>query len=253
MGTIIASGVVGLAKGMAPQAHGVGYDWNNDEAEATNEVANGMLISNHSYGYIATDIQDWQFGAYINESYRWDAILYNAPYYMMVVSCGNDGGDNSSNGDPLDGNAYFDKLSAMSTCKNNMAVANAGDASVTSDGTSINVSINPSSSEGPTDDYRIKPDITGNGTFLYSTLHNSNTSYASYSGTSMSSPNVAGSLLLLQQHYNDVNGSFMRASTLKGIALHTANDAGSNGPDAVWGWGLMNTKWYGIYCLRRKP
>ena len=58
----------------------------------------------------------------------------------------------------------------------------------------------------------------------------------------MASPNVAGSLLLLQQHYNNLNGSFMRAATLKGVALHTADDAGSNGPDAVYGWGLMNAK-----------
>jgi len=242
MGTIIASGLVSLAKGMAPQAHGVGYDWNDDEAEATNEAANGMLISNHSYGYNMNDLDDWVFGAYINESYRWDAILYNAPYYLHVSSAGNDGHNNSSNGDPLDGNSAYDKLSAMSVCKNNLVIANSIDANVTSDGTLISVNIDGGSSEGPTDDLRIKPDIAGNGYLLYSTLQNSNTSYGSYSGTSMASPNVAGSLLLLQQHYNNVNGTFMRASTLKGLALHTADDAGPSGPDAIWGWGLLNTK-----------
>lgn len=34
----------------------------------------------------------------------------------------------------------------------------------------------------------------------------------------------------------------MRAATLKGLVLHTADDAGPSGPDAVWGWGLMNAK-----------
>ena len=34
----------------------------------------------------------------------------------------------------------------------------------------------------------------------------------------------------------------MRASTLKGLALHTADDVGPVGPDANHGWGLMNTK-----------
>ena len=58
----------------------------------------------------------------------------------------------------------------------------------------------------------------------------------------MASPNVAGSLLLLQQYYHQVNGVFMRASTLKGLALHTADDVGPVGPDANHGWGLMNTK-----------
>ena len=34
----------------------------------------------------------------------------------------------------------------------------------------------------------------------------------------------------------------MRSATLKGVALHTADDAGPNGPDAVYGWGLLNAK-----------
>ena len=34
-GTIIASGVQADAKGMAPHAEAIGYDWNNDTAEAT--------------------------------------------------------------------------------------------------------------------------------------------------------------------------------------------------------------------------
>lgn len=59
----------------------------------------------------------------------------------------------------------------------------------------------------------------------------------------MAAPNVTGSLLLLQQHYKNLNnGDFMRASTLKGLALHTADDAGFSGPDAVFGWGLLNAK-----------
>lgn len=58
----------------------------------------------------------------------------------------------------------------------------------------------------------------------------------------MASPNVAGSLLLLQQHANNVNGNFYRAATIKGLALHTADDAGTTGPDAKFGWGLMNAK-----------
>jgi chitodextrinase len=123
-----------------------------------------------------------------------------------------------------------------------MVVANSQDATIDDAGNLVSVFINSSSSQGPTDDYRIKPDITGNGTSLYSTYESSNTAYASITGTSMASPNVAGSLLLLQQHANNVNGSFMRSATLKGLALHTADDAGIAGPDANWGWGLMNTK-----------
>jgi len=241
-GTIIASGVVADAKGMAPHANAVGYDWNNDLSEATSAAAGGMLISNHSYGYRGDQLPDWYFGAYIAESRDWDNLMYNSPYYMMVVAAGNDGNQNSYNGSPLGGNSSFDKLSGHSTAKNNMVVANAQDANIDANGNLVAVAINSSSSEGPTDDYRIKPDITGNGTGVYSTYESSNTAYNSITGTSMASPNVAGSLLLLQEHANNVFGNYMRAATLKGLALHTADDAGITGPDAVFGWGLMNTK-----------
>ncbi|WP_299433608.1 fibronectin type III domain-containing protein [uncultured Aquimarina sp.] len=241
-GTIMASGVQANAKGMASQAKVNGYMWNNDVAEATTAAANGMLLSNHSYGFRSDLVPDQYFGAYIDESEAWDEVMFNAPYYLMVVAAGNDGNQNSYNGSPLDGNSSYDKLTGHSTSKNNMVVANAQDASINADGSLSSVSINSSSSEGPTDDFRIKPDITGNGTSVYSTYENSDTAYASITGTSMASPNVTGSLLLLQQHYNNLNGSFMRAATLKGVALHTADDAGPSGPDAVYGWGLMNTK-----------
>lgn len=240
-GTITASGVQASAKGMSPQSRVRGYMWNNDVAEATAAASNGMLLSNHSYGYRSDLVPDYYFGAYITESRNWDEVMHNAPYYLMVVAAGNDGNTNY-NGSPLNGNSAYDKLTGHSTSKNNLVVANAQDANIDSNGNLISVTINSSSSEGPTDDLRIKPDITGNGTSVYSTYENSDTAYASITGTSMASPNVTGTLLLLQQHHNDLNGNFMRAATLKGLAMHTADDAGPSGPDAVYGWGLLNAK-----------
>ncbi|WP_234859272.1 S8 family serine peptidase [Aquimarina aquimarini] len=241
-GTIVASGVQANAKGMAPQAKARTSDWNNDASEATTAASNGMLLSNHSYGFRGDLVPDQYFGAYIDESRTWDQIMHNAPYYLMVVAAGNDGNKDTYNAQPLDGNSQYDKLTGHSTSKNNLVVANANDANVNANGDLISVSINSSSSEGPTDDYRIKPDITGNGTQVYSTYDNSDTAYNSITGTSMASPNVTGSLLLLQQHYNNLKGNFMKAATLKGLALHTASDIGPSGPDAVHGWGLLNTK-----------
>lgn len=241
-GTIIASGVVANAKGMAPQARAIGYEWNSDLAEATSAAANGMLISNHSYGFGSQNVPDYYFGAYITDSRDWDNLLYNAPYYLMVVAAGNDGATNY-NSLPLNPSyPQYDKLTGHATSKNNMVVANAQDANIDNAGNLISVAINSSSSQGPTDDLRIKPDITGNGTAVYSTYETSNTAYGSITGTSMASPNVAGTLLLLQQHANNVKGSFMRAATLKGLAMHTADDAGIVGPDAIFGWGLLNAK-----------
>ncbi len=247
-GTIVASGVQANAKGMAPYAQARTADWNNDKSEATSQASNGMLLSNHSYGYAfrnqfgQVQLPQHYFGGYITESRDWDEIMFNAPNYLMVVAAGNDGNDNTANQNPTGGSGW-DKLTGHSTSKNNLVVANAQDANIDAAGNLVSVSINSSSSEGPTDDFRIKPDITGNGTGVYSTYDNSDTAYNSITGTSMASPNVTGSLLLLQQHYKNLNsGAFMRAATLKGIALHTADDAGASGPDAVFGWGLLNTK-----------
>mgnify|MGYP001041512204 FL=1 len=250
-GTILASGVNPEAKGMAPQANGVSFRWNQDVPEATVAAAAGMLLSNHSYGYNLSALADADIGAYLYDARDFDDIMYNAPFYLQVVSAGNDGGDGSSNGDPLEGNNLFDKLSGMSPSKNNLTVANGQDAVVDEDGNLVSMNRNNGSSEGPTDDLRVKPDIIGNGTNLISPVGD-DASYGNYSGTSMSGPNVMGSLLLLQQHHSNIYGSFMKAATLKGLALHTADDItpdNSNsstqsliGPDATTGWGLLNTK-----------
>ena len=249
-GTILASGVNPEAKGMAPQAKGVSYRWNQDISEGAAAAAEGMLLSNHSYGYPLSNVGSGA-GVYGYDAKEFDAIMYNAPYYLQVVSAGNDGGNNSSNNEPLEGNSQFDKLTGMNTAKNNLSVANGQDAEIDMDGNLVSMNRNNGSSEGPTDDLRIKPDITGNGSGLISPVGGSN-GYGNYTGTSMSGPNVMGSLLLVQQHYNNVNGSFMLGATLKGLALHTADDItpdNSNassqslvGPDATTGWGLLNTK-----------
>src|SRR5690554_664548 len=240
VGTITASGVQANAKGMAPRSRVKAYQWDNDLSEATTAASNGMLLSNHSYGYRADQLPDDMFGAYREDARDWDNLMFNTPHYLMVSAAGNDGNVTHYNGQPFQ--SGYDMLSGHATSKNNLVVANAQDANVDSNGNLISVAISSSSSPGPTDDFRIKPDIAGNGAGVYSTYDNSNTAYNSISGTSMASPNVTGSLLLLQEHYNNINGSFMRAATLKGLALHTADDAGALGPDARFGWGLLNAK-----------
>ena len=246
LGTMISRGVRSNAKGMAPMASAVSYDWGDDLNEVNLEASNGLLISNHSYGtpiFIngSTNVPPSGIGTIIPRQ-KHDGIHYAYPYYLQVASAGNDGSEENIN--PTQNG--FDQIIGEKVSKNNLVVANANDVIYYSNGF-VYTTINSSSSKGPSDDGRIKPDITGNGTGVYSTDSDPNdpsktSLYRSATGTSMASPNIAGSLLLLQQYYNELNSKYMRSATLKGLACHTATDKGNPGPDPIFGWGVLNTK-----------
>ncbi|MCM5662158.1 S8 family serine peptidase [Galbibacter mesophilus] len=244
LGTIIASGVDAKAKGVAYNAEGVTFDWSNDEAEVAEAAANGMLLSNHSYGISGRTIPDWYFGAYIYQAQEWDEIMYNAPYYLMVTAAGNTQ-QYQYNEAPNVGTAAdaYDLLLGYAVAKNGLTVAAADNVVLDENENLLNADIASFSNFGPTDDGRIKPDITGEGVDVYSAYDDSNASYIAQSGTSMAAPGVTGSLLLLQQYYKETHNTFMKAATLKGLALHTADEAGDfPGPDYRFGWGIINTK-----------
>lgn len=242
-GTIGAKGSDSSAKGMAPKATILSYDWTRDSSEVLLSISNNnLLLSNHSYGVPVqeddgTIIDSWIMGCYDSSAREWDEVLYNNPNYLMVCSAGN-AGNTTYQGGLADG---FDKLTTEKNAKNNLVVANANPQTAIFTGDLTSFPINSGSSQGPTDDVRIKPDIAGDGTNLYSSI--TGNAYSTYSGTSMSSPNVTGSLALLQEYYHDLYSKYMLASTLKGLVCHTAIDDNSNvGPDPFFGWGLLNAE-----------
>ena len=237
-GTMVGSGsqVNGQAKGMAPMAELLAYDFGADEPEMTSAASQGMILSNHSYGIPADNVPLWYIGYYDSNARNIDRIIYNAPYYLPIIAAGNDrqSGANSEDGG-------YDYLTDKGVAKNNIVVAATFEVLEYEDASDVFMS--SFSSWGPTDDGRIKPDISAKGVNMYSASGGSNASYTNMSGTSMATPNVSGSLLLLQQHYNDLNGEYMLASTLRALALHTADEAGfAPGPDYRFGWGLLNTQ-----------
>jgi surface protein len=277
-GIVGSAGVVPHAKGMAYEVNINAYDWNNDGSEMSTAAANGLLISNHSYSPRAGWVfgfdepenywfgipaihptLDYKFGQYDSRTRSWDLIANNAPYYLIVKSAGNNRDENyvgspghyvretlgsnwtwSTDYREPDGN--YDCIVTTGNAKNILTVGAVNDI-INGYSTPASVVMSTFSGWGPTDDGRIKPDICGNGVGVYSTLSTSNTSYGSMSGTSMSAPNVTGSLILLQEHYLNLNSSLMKASTLKALAIHTASEAGpAEGPDYMFGWGLLNTK-----------
>ena len=280
-GTLIAAGVNPIAKGMSFGAQELqAYDFNNDVAEMLTASTN-LLVSNHSYGAIAgwnynTDVTpnrwefnanpgdtvDYRFGYYDDETQMWDSIAYNAPLYLIVKSAGNSHGD----GDAVPvGTVYwrpnaagvmqnagkrpaglssddgYDNLPTYSVAKNILTVGAVnpipGGYLQPSD-----VQIAGFSSIGPADDGRIKPDVVADGVNVTSSWGTADNAYQVESGTSMSSPATAGSVFLLQEYYSKLHaGAFMRSATLKGIIIHTADEAGlAPGPDYIYGWGLVN-------------
>jgi len=250
-GTIGAVGVRSDAKGMAPEVNLDTYYWNSDASEMTAAAANGLLISNHSYGQrrgwygntwygdanISTS-EDYRFGFYESRASAWDAIAFNAPYYLICKSAGNDRNDQGDGSKDPDG--PWDCIGDGGIAKNVLTVGAVMDISNGYTQAS-DVVLTSFSSTGPADDGRVKPDVVANGYTLLSSEEQSDTDYGTKSGTSMSSPSAAGSLILLQELHSNIHGAFMRSATLKGLVIHTADEAGTTpGPDYEYGWGLLN-------------
>ena len=277
-GTLIAQGINSNAKGMSNGANLRAWDFNSDNREL-NDNKQSLLVSNHSYGYVAgwdfsstkngwvwygndkvSITEDYKFGLYDDNTVTLDKIAFEAPQFLMFKSAGN---SRNSNGPPKAGDLYYlntpvnevdtsrvvrsknngyDIISTTGNAKNIVTVGSV-DLIGFAPTKASDVRVSSFSAWGPTDDGRIKPDIVGVGSEIYSTSNASTTAYAGLSGTSMSSPQVAGSAFLLQQLYNRLNkNNFMRAATLKGILLHSALDIGPVGPDYQTGWGLLNAE-----------
>ena len=215
--------------------------------------------------------EDFRFGMYDNQAVLYDSIAYNAPFYLIVKSSGNTRASNgptinSSTGkwfnndstywrrdqngkwynagvrpDSLSKNDGYETLPGDVNAKNILTVG-AVSGILSGYNKKEDVVENSFSTWGPTDDGRIKPDIVAVGVSVLSTLSTNDSSYGYSSGTSMSSPGVAGSLLLLQELSYKLTNKPVRSATLKALAIHTANEAGTSpGPDYKFGWGLMNS------------
>lgn len=243
-GTMAGSGAGNAnARGLAYQASLWSNYWDNDEAEVVSLAAQGLLVSNHSYGAVAENLPTWYFGAYTSESSSWDNILFNAPYYQAVYAAGNDRRTASTLNPSRAGGTGVghDLLTGPGTSKNVITVAAVNQVN---NYTSANdVVMSDFSNWGPTDDLRVKPDISAKGVGVFSTLATGDVDYGGMNGTSMAAPMISGALTLLQQHNHNVKGAYMRASTLRGLMIHTADEAGTtDGPDFRFGYGLMNTE-----------
>ena len=251
-GTMMANGTISDLKGMAPQASLWSNDYNGDMPEMIAQSSEGLLLSNHSYGtnYVLANYQNnaGVFGKYTSSSRALDVLLFTADNYLPVIAAGNarNGLPNAAGtamvyfNTPRNGN---DLMEGEAVSKN--AVVVAAVEGVTNYTQPSDVIMSGFSQWGPTDDFRIKPDISAKGVAVKSVGIGSSNATAVQQGTSMAAPAVTGVFGLWQHYYKVLYPTRvkMRAATVKALMAISADEAGtSDGPDWRFGWGLINAR-----------
>lgn len=227
------------------------YNWSNDLSEmaaAAGTTVNPIYTSNHSYGldFAQSGASASVFGQYGSESRAIDLLANNAPYYTIVYAAGNDR-DKAFNPTKINGK---DLLSQGGVSKNTVVVAATqgtedfsgitGSTSVISVG-GVGPFMSTFSNYGPTDDFRIKPDISAKGVDVKSISDSGVAGVLTISGTSMAAPAVTGVFTLWQQYSNQELGRYMRSASVRALMAHTARETGpAAGPDFMFGWGLID-------------
>lgn len=222
-GTIAGAGNLDpTTRGMAYGADVLVYDPDNNNYNfvPTIYTNDDVRITSKSYSNGVN-------AGYTSLAQQLDQQTRQMPDLVHVFSAGNSNGSGST----AAGSQWFNITGGHKAGKNVITVANVTREDV----------INSSSSRGPCEDGRIKPDISAVGTDVTSTI-DPNT-YASYSGTSMACPGVAGTLAQLYHAYKDMNaGANPPSGLIKGTVLNTADDIGNSGPDFIYGWGRINAR-----------
>lgn len=247
-GTMIGDGTAdsrfeGTASGVGDSGtsrffHGRFFDRNNNAVGDVNNLYNALSsdftdgagtvakrpdVINNSWGttYSSGGVQVTTSGTF-QQAIDVDARVWDGQTY--VFAAGNDGAGGM--------------VGEEGCAKNVLTVANAwGHESTPGDNTAGD--LNPSSSQGPTGDNRMRPEITAAGTWINSTDGNNvPNGYQSLSGTSMASPHVSGVLAALSQRYSVLEGNpkLMRA-WIKASAL---KKGGGDAPDSQYGFGYIN-------------
>lgn len=172
------------------------------------------------------DVISLSFGGGVSDGdseweHFFDAIVYDLDI-PAVIAAGNSGPGGSTVGYPA--GAF-----------NVIAVGNVNDMNTVSRTDDVLAS---SSSRGPTLDGRIKPDISAPGTGIMSANNKWETQddFISLSGTSMATPHITGSILLILDYKN----FRWRPEAIKALILNTAEDKGNAGPDYDYGFGYVD-------------
>lgn len=263
-GTMIGNGPVSKAKGIAFDGIVWSNTWENDNVEMRQQASAGLLVSNHSYGIGNSSYVNNPsiFGRYDSSARDIDELLFIHDKYQPSYAAGNDrdGVSGMPSGTLLNTSKLgFDQLKNESVAKNTVVVgAIYGFTDYTG---ATDVRMTTFSQWGPTDDFRVKPDIVAKGYDVYSSSFptaDSRNKYNSYPGTSMATPSVTAVFALWQQYSKvlwpfglkdqSLTDTYLYSSTIRALMAHTAsparerNDNYSDGPNARFGWGVINAE-----------
>lgn len=242
--TVLGNGSRGGYAGVAPQATLRFQAMEDDSSGNFGGVSMDTLIRKGYEGNSYIHTNSWGTSGYYGEytTSSEDADSRTSQYdqfwsyngMLVLVSAGNDGPDS-------------DTITPPATAKNVVAVGNhhnrgGGAPSALADG----------SSRGPTDDGRIKPDVTAPGSWVRSCRSQdagdiagstwSSQWYLEYSGTSMAAPNAAGASVLIREYLMEVAGRpSPQGALIKGMLILGAEDTGARDiPNMDEGWGRVN-------------
>ncbi len=240
--TVLGSGSRGGYTGVAPEARLYFQAMEDDNSgQFSGASMDYMLRTAYSEGaFIHTN--SWGSGTSHNEyttsaedvdsrTSRYDQ-FWSYDGQAVLFSAGNDGTTG---------------ISPPATAKNSIAVANHHNR-----GGSAPDTLAQSSSRGPVDDGRIKPDIAAPGSWVRSCKSQDvtdtdgasweSTWYLEYSGTSMAAPNAAGSAALIREYLMEVTGRpAPQGALIKSMLILGAEDMGGRDiPNNNEGWGRVN-------------
>jgi hypothetical protein len=223
-GTIFGAGnldpkTTGMAPGSTLYVYGAAPLYPGFNSIPSHYTSPGIRITSTSYSNGCN-------AGYTSLARTLDIQINQYPALMHVFSAGNAGTDNCGYGA---GPGWGNVTGGHKIAKNVIAVANV----------TATDALASSSSRGPAHDGRIKPEISAKGTDVVSTIDPH--TYASFTGTSMSCPGVAGSLAQLYQAYKEINANTEpKGGLMKAVILNTADDLGNVGPDFRFGFGRIN-------------
>lgn len=223
-GTMVGAGIVNpIMKGFAPKATLLVDFFNNIIYRAPQYYQEKrMVLTNNSYGAGSYCVP--YSGEYSGYSGQADQQLLDYPNMMHVFAAGNSG-DLQCGNFPM---GYRSIDNSFQAAKNVITVG----------GTSHDGLTNKFS-RGPVNDGRIKPEISGIGNNMLSTIMGNG--YGSNQGTSMSAPQITGALALVYERYRQLNGDIDPPGDLaKAIICNTATDIGTKGVDFSTGFGWLN-------------